>query len=88
MLKKSGKIIVDAFGRYRAAMREFGRNPEVALKLTKFKLNYACDKHGDWGRVFSPEELKGLFERNSIKVIGIHGRFMDFIPKEIQEAKE
>jgi ubiquinone/menaquinone biosynthesis C-methylase UbiE len=88
VLKKSGKIIVDVFGRYRAAMREFSRNPEVALNLVRFELNHAYDRHGDWGRVFSPEELKGLFERNSIKVIGIHGRFMEFIPKEIQEAKE
>jgi ubiquinone/menaquinone biosynthesis C-methylase UbiE len=88
VLKNGGKIIVDAFGRYRAAMREFSRNPEVALKLVRFELNYAYDRHGDWGRVFSPEELKELFERNSIKVIGIHGRFMEFIPKEIQEAKE
>ncbi|NMX22260.1 hypothetical protein C5S30_07585 [ANME-1 cluster archaeon GoMg4] len=88
VLKNGGKIVVDAFGRYRAAMREFSRNPEVALKLVRFELNYAYDSHGDWGRVFSPEELKELFERNSIKVIGIHGGFMEFIPKEIQEAKE
>jgi hypothetical protein len=56
--------------------------------LLKFELNYAYDRHGDWGRVFSPEELRGLFERNSIRVVGIYGRFMEFIPKEIQEARE
>jgi len=69
-------------------MPEFSRNPEVALKLVRFELNYAYDRHGGWGRVFSPEEIKGLFERNGIKVIRIYGRFMEFIPKEIQEAKE
>ena len=88
VMKKGGKLIVDAFGRYQAAMRELGKNPEVALKLVKFELNHAYDIHGDWGRVFSPEELKGLFEGNGIGVIAIYGRFTELLPKEIREAKE
>jgi ubiquinone/menaquinone biosynthesis C-methylase UbiE len=88
IMKKGGRIIVDAFGRYQAAMRELSKNPKVALKLLKFELNYAYDIHGDWGRVFSPEELKGLFEENGIRVIAIYGRFTELLPKEIREVKE
>ena len=88
VLKRNGKIIVDAFGRYQAAIRELSRNPEVALKLVKFESNHAYDIHGDWGRVFSPEELKGLFEGNGIRVIAIYGRFTELLPKEVREAKE
>jgi ubiquinone/menaquinone biosynthesis C-methylase UbiE len=88
VMKKGGKLIVDAFGRYQAAMRELGKNPEAASKLVKFELNYAYDIHGDWGRVFSPEELKGLFEKNGIRVIAIYGRFTELLPKELREARE
>jgi phytoene/squalene synthetase len=87
-MKKGGKLIVDAFGRYQAAMRELSKNPGAALKLVKFELNHAYDIHGDWGRVFSPEELKGLFEENGIGVIAIYGRFTELLPKEIREARE
>ena len=88
VMKKRGRLIVDAFGRYQAAMRELSKNPEVALKLVKFELNHAYDIHGDWGRVFSPEELKGLFEENGIRAIAIYGRFTELLPEEIREAKE
>jgi len=88
VLKTGGTIIVDGFGRYCLAMHEFTRNPDLALKLIRSELNYACDRHGDRGRVFAPEELRELFEKNSIKTIEIFGRFMDFIPVEVQNAKE
>jgi ubiquinone/menaquinone biosynthesis C-methylase UbiE len=88
VMKKKGKIIVDAFGRYQAAMRELSKHLDVALKLVKFELNHAYDIHDDWGRVFSPEELKGLFERNGVRVNGVYGRFMELLPKEVRKAKE
>jgi len=88
VMKKGGKLIVDAFGRYQAAMRELSKNPEVALKLVKLELNHAYDIHDDWGRVFSPEELEGLFEGNGIRAIAIYGRFTELLPKEVREAKE
>ena len=56
--------------------------------MVKFELNHAYYIHGDWGRVFTPEELKGLFEGNSIRVIGIYGRFTELLLKELREAKE
>ena len=88
VMKREGKIIVDAFGRYQAAMRELSNHPEVALKLVKFELNHAYDIHGDWGRVFSPEELKGLFEKNGVRVASIYGRFTELLPKEVREVRE
>ncbi len=88
VMEKEGKIIVDAFGRYQAGMRELSKHPEVALKLVKFELNHGYDVHGDWGRVFGPEELKGLFERNGVRVIGVYGRFTEILPEEIREAKQ
>jgi ubiquinone/menaquinone biosynthesis C-methylase UbiE len=88
VMKREGKIIVDAFGRYPAAMRELSNHPEVALKLVKFELNHAYDIHGDWGRVFSPEELKGLFEKNGVRVASIYGRFTELLPKEVREVRE
>jgi ubiquinone/menaquinone biosynthesis C-methylase UbiE len=87
VMKKEGKIIVDAFGRYQAGMRELSKHPEVALKLVKFEFNHAYDIHGDWGRVFSPEELEGLFERNGIRVIGVYGRLTQLLSKEVREAE-
>ena len=88
VMKEGSKLIVDAFGRYQAAMRELNNNPEAAFKLVKFELNHAYDIHGDWGRVFTPEELKGLFEGNGIRVIAIYGRFTELLPKEVREARE
>jgi ubiquinone/menaquinone biosynthesis C-methylase UbiE len=88
VLKSHGKIVVDAFSRYWAVMREIGKNPEAALKLVKSELNHAYDIHGDWGRVFSPEEFKELFEGNGVKVIGLYGRFTHLLPKEVRETKE
>jgi len=87
VMKKHGKIIVDAIGRYRAATRDISKHPGVALKLVKSELNHAYDIHGDWGRVFSPKELKELFERNGVRVIGVYSRFAELLPKEVREAE-
>lgn len=88
VLKSQGKIVVDVFSRYWAATREVSKNPEVALKLVKSELNHAYDIHGDWGRVFSPEEFKKLFEGSGVKVIGLYGRFTHLLPKDVGETKE
>jgi ubiquinone/menaquinone biosynthesis C-methylase UbiE len=88
VMKIGGKIIVDAHSRYWAVAHELNNNPELALKLLKSEANYSYDRHGDWLRAFSPEELKGLFEENGIKVIGIYGSFYSLLSKEISEGKE
>jgi ubiquinone/menaquinone biosynthesis C-methylase UbiE len=88
VLKRGGKIIVDADGRYCAVARELGKNPERALKLLKGVVNRTYDVHGDWGRVFSPEELKELFEENSIRVIQIYGHFHQLITQEVMQKRE
>jgi ubiquinone/menaquinone biosynthesis C-methylase UbiE len=86
--KRGGKIIVDADGRYCAVARELGQNPERALKLLKGEANRAYDVHGDWGKVFSPEELKGLFEENGVRAIQIYGHFYQLISQDIMQKKE
>jgi ubiquinone/menaquinone biosynthesis C-methylase UbiE len=88
VMKRGGKIIVDALSRYEAARRELRRDPERALKLVKSEVNYTYDIHGEWQRVFSPEELKGLFEKNDIKVIGIYGHFYNLLPEEIFKSQK
>ncbi|MFC1902188.1 class I SAM-dependent methyltransferase, partial [Chloroflexota bacterium] len=86
---KSGAVIVaDVLNRYWAATYELGRNPELALKLVKSEINHTYDSHGDWQRVFSPEELKGLFEENSIKAIDIYGSFYQLLPREVLARHE
>ncbi|MHC1623079.1 MAG: methyltransferase domain-containing protein [Candidatus Methanospirareceae archaeon] len=86
--KRGGKIIVDALSRYWAAAHELDRNPERALKLLKSQVKHAYDSHGDWMRVFSPEEFKGLFEENGIRIIGMHGSFYQLLPKEDLQRQE
>jgi ubiquinone/menaquinone biosynthesis C-methylase UbiE len=88
VMKGGGKIIVDALSRYEAARRELRRDPERALKLLRSEANYAYDTHGDWMRVFSPEELRELFEENGIKVIGTYGSFLQLLPREFLERQE
>jgi ubiquinone/menaquinone biosynthesis C-methylase UbiE len=86
--KRGGNIIVDALSRYWAVVHELNENPEAALKLLKSEVNYAYDIHSEWQRVFSPEEFKGLFEKNGIKVIGIYGSFYQLLLTEILERRE
>ena len=88
VMKRGGKIIVDALSRYGAVVHEFNRSPEVALKLVRSEVDYTYDIHGDWQRAFSPEEFKGLFEEKGIRVIGIHGSFFNLLPREILEMQE
>jgi len=87
VVKRGGKIIVDALSRYGASVYELNNNPETTLKLLKSEVNHAYDFHRDWMRVFSPEELKGLFEKNNIKVIGIYGSFYPLLSREILEKQ-
>ena len=88
VMKRRGKIIVDAHSRYWAVKNELRRNPDVAIKLAKYELNHAYDIYGDWCRVFSPKELGELFEENGIKVISTYGSFIESLPMEIKQAKE
>jgi ubiquinone/menaquinone biosynthesis C-methylase UbiE len=88
VMERGGNIIVDALSRYWAVAHELNNNPEMALKLLKLEANYTYDRHGDWIRAFSPEELEGLFEENGIKVIGIYSILYSLLPKEILEKQE
>jgi len=88
VMKRGGEIIVDAHSRYWAARQELRKNPEAALKLAKSQLNHAYDIFGDWCQVFSPKELRELFERNGIRVIETFGSFAELLPVEIQQARE
>jgi hypothetical protein len=40
LLKRGGKIIVDALSRYWAVAHEINNNPELALELLKSEVNY------------------------------------------------
>jgi ubiquinone/menaquinone biosynthesis C-methylase UbiE len=88
VMKRGGKIIIDALSRYWAVAHEFTNNPEAALKLLKSEVNRTYDIHSDWQRVFSPEEFKELFERNGVRVMGIHGSFFQLLPEEILGRQE
>jgi ubiquinone/menaquinone biosynthesis C-methylase UbiE len=88
VMKRGAMIIVSDLSRYGTAVHEFNKNPEAALKLLKSEVNHAYTIHGDWERVFSPEELKGLFEKNSIKVIKIYGSFIFQLYQEILERQK
>jgi len=83
VMKKGGRIIVDALNRYWAVGHELNKNPELALKLLKSEVDYAYDRHGDWMRAFSPKELKGLFKKNGIKCMGIYGEPYSLLPNEV-----
>lgn len=85
VMKRGGKICVDASSRYWVVIHESGRDPEIALKLVNFELNHACGAHG-FGRVFSPKELRELFERNGIRAMGIYGDFVYSFPEEMRKA--
>ncbi|PXF56786.1 MAG: hypothetical protein C4B59_16345 [Candidatus Methanogaster sp.] len=83
--KRGGRICVDVSSRYWAAILEYDKDPETALKLIRYELNHACGAHG-FGRVFSPRELEEAFERNGIEVTGIYGDFAYHLPEEMRKA--
>ena len=83
--KRGGKICVDVSSRYWAVIREYGRDPETALKLIRSELDHAYGAHG-FGRVFSPGELAETFEKNGIEVTGIYGDFTYYLPEEMRKA--
>jgi hypothetical protein len=57
----------------------------MALRLIRFESNHAHGAHG-FGRVFSPKELRELFESNGIRVMGIYGDFIYSLPEEMRKA--
>jgi ubiquinone/menaquinone biosynthesis C-methylase UbiE len=91
VLKRRGVIMVDTLSRYWAATNVLSSSPDLSLKLLKSERNHAYDVHGDWQRVFSPDEFKKLFDQNGIKNIKIYGSFYqlpELFPKEILENKQ
>lgn len=86
VLKKGKKIWASVIGRYPLALAEVVMNPEKAHKLSKSELNYTPYKGIDRCRVFSPQELKDLFQQSNIEVIKIYGNRITFpsLSEEIQ----
>ena len=86
VLKKEGKIWASVIGRYPLALTEAGRDPEKAHKLCKSTLDYVLYKGIQRNRVFSPQEIQNLFQRNGIEVIKIYGNriLMRSLSKRIQ----
>jgi len=78
------RVITECLPENRAAMQESGKNPELALKLINFESNHAHGAHG-FGRVFSPKELRELFESNGIRVMRIYGDFVYSLPEEMRK---
>jgi ubiquinone/menaquinone biosynthesis C-methylase UbiE len=91
VLKRGGVLVVDTLSRYWAAIYQLNSNPDLALKLLKSERNHTYHVHGDWQRVFSPEELKELFNQNSITDIRIYGNFYQLpqlLPSAVLEKQE
>ncbi|MBN2466700.1 MAG: methyltransferase domain-containing protein [Deltaproteobacteria bacterium] len=86
VLKKEGKIWASVIGRYPLALTEAEKDPEQAYKLCKRELHYLPYKGIERARVFSPDELQNLFERNGIEVIKLYGNriLMRSLPEQIQ----
>lgn len=90
VLRKGGRILIDAINRYYAALHRFEDDPSIAVKMVKSEFNGS-----PWGRVFGLEEFREMFEGRGIRVLAIYGRsspdglgVLDLLPKEIREAKE
>lgn len=88
VLKRGGKIVVDAHSRYWATRNELSKDPRMALKLARSEFNHTYDIYGDWCRVFSPKELRVLFETNGIEHVETLGSFSELLPPDILEAQE
>jgi ubiquinone/menaquinone biosynthesis C-methylase UbiE len=91
VLKRGGTIILDTLSRYWAATSVLTSDPDFSLKLVKSEKNYAYDVHGDWQRVFSPDEFQALFEQKGLRNIRVLGSFYqlpDLFPKEILDKGE
>lgn len=91
VLKRGGVIMVDTLSRYWAAIHVLYDNPDMSLKLLKSERNHAYDVHGDWQRLFNPEEFQGLFDQNGIKNIKIYGSYYqlpELFPREVQDKPE
>ena len=88
VMKSGALIIVDTLSRYWAVTNELNKNLELAHKLVKSEINHAYHIHGDWQRVFSPEEFTRLFEENNVKAIEIYGSFYQLLPDKILQKQE
>ena len=91
VMRSGAMIIVDTLSRYWAVTHELNTNLKLAYELAKSERNHAYHAFGDWQRVFSPEEFKGLFERNNIKVINLYGSFyqlLELLPDESLQEQE
>lgn len=73
VLKREGKIWASVLGRYPLALTEAERDPEKARRLCKGEVHYLAYKGIERARVFSPRELRNLFQRNGLEVIKIYG---------------
>jgi hypothetical protein len=90
VLKKRGKILVDAIGRHYTALHRFEDDPGIAVKMVKSEFDGS-----PWGRIFGLEEFREMFEDRGIRVLTIYGGsspdglgVLDLLPREVIEARE
>jgi len=89
VLKMNGRIWAAVLGRYPSALREMQQDPGNALKLCRSELNFVSYKGIQSTRVFTPDELRGLFHRNGINVLKIYGNriAVRLLPENLQTMK-
>jgi hypothetical protein len=73
VLKTAGSLWACVLGRYSLALAKVENNFEEAFELIKSELNYISYKGLESSRVFTPKELKNVFEKEGIEVIEVYG---------------
>ena len=72
VLKRGGIIWTGGVGRYPVVLQELKTDPENALKLAQGGQNYVQYK-GAPARIFTPQELEGLFKKNGVTIERMYG---------------
>ena len=90
VLKKEGKIWASVIGRYALALDRLKENPEKAHKLINRDISLASYKGLKNNRIFTPQEIRDLFEKTDIKIINIYGNRIvtRFLSEEIQNMTD
>jgi ubiquinone/menaquinone biosynthesis C-methylase UbiE len=88
VLKRGGIIWAGGVGRYPMVLQELKTDPENALKIAQGKLNYVHYK-GAPARIFTPQELEGLFRKNGVTIERMYGYRIatQFFPPGYEEKK-
>ncbi len=68
-----GRIWAAVLGRYPVALMAMKQDPEKALKLCRSELNLTQYREAGRARLFTPQELRSLFEQSGIGVVRLYG---------------